>query len=366
MTSKRRSQDDEDDLVLFLGPLPSQNEELAGQLGELGRVIPFGGSEVTRKDRRKARATRHLRHAHPQEEEGYSTDSSLLPSDEADYQTAMSNLHDKVSTVLSDVRSEEFRNPSRGVARWFGAWRHTYSDTYSGAFGGLGMVSAWEFWVRLEMLGWDPISDPRPLDSFTWFGALYNYSRPPQGDGGHDDAEPPLAPDGDLASVMLSTIVPHLCKIIQGGAFDPYSAQDTRAIIDLAEQVEASASHEKLELLQKTAYGTFRQAVDEHAILIQPYLELRGISKFEFDPEAIPARQRFLCRRYKLLINFLRWRKYTGEKFGASELISRLINQCMRPIAETGWEVGGERVMEKASTYNFPFLINLLISWYRQ
>ncbi|KAL5524572.1 hypothetical protein ACEPAF_9712 [Sanghuangporus sanghuang] len=350
MTTKRRSLDDEDDLDLFIGPLPSKDKKLPEAFDELGRVILSGTSDATRKDRRKARATRHSHHAHPQEEEGYSTDSSLLPSDEADYQAALSSLRDKVSSVLFDVRSDEFRDPSKGVARWFAAWRDKYSDTYSGAFGGLGMVSAWEFWVRLEMLGWDPVSEPRPLDSFTWFSALYDYSRPvgangsPEEDG--DNAEPSLGPDGDLASAMLSTIVPRLCKIIRGGAFDPYSSEHVRAIIDLAEQVEASASHEKLELLQKTVYGTFRQAIDDHATLIQPYLEVRGNSRF--DPEAIPARQRFLYRRFKLLNNFLRWRKYTGEKFGAGEMVLRLVNQCMRPIAETGWEVGGERIMEKA------------------
>ncbi|KAL5482670.1 hypothetical protein ACEPAI_9264 [Sanghuangporus weigelae] len=349
MTTKRRTLDDEDDLDLFLGPLPSKDKKMPEAFDELGRVVPSGTSDATRKERRKARVTRHSHHAHPQEEEGYSTDSSLLPSDEADYQAALTSLRDKVSSILYDVRSDEFRDPSKGVARWFAAWRDKYSDTYSGAFGGLGMVSAWEFWVRLEMLGWDPISESRPLDSFTWFSALYDYSRPvgangnPEEDG---DGEPSLGPDGDLASAMLSTIVPRLCKIMQYGAFDPYSSKHVRAIIDLAEQVEASASREKLELLQKTIHGTFRQAIDDHATLIQPYLEVRGNSRF--DPEAIPARQRFLYRRYKLLINFLRWRKYAGEKFGAGEMVSRLVNQHMRPIAETGWEVGGERIMEKS------------------
>lgn len=45
--------------------------------------------------------------------------------------------------------------------------------------------------------------------------------------------------EGDLASSMVSTaIVPRLCKIIEGGGFDPYSMKDVRTATDLVEQVE--------------------------------------------------------------------------------------------------------------------------------
>lgn len=48
-----------------------------------------------------------------------------------------------------------------------------------------------------------------------------------------------LGAEGDLASSMVSTaIVPRLCKIIEGGGFDPYSMKDVRTATDLVEQVE--------------------------------------------------------------------------------------------------------------------------------
>ena len=44
---------------------------------------------------------------------------------------------------------------------------------------------------------------------------------------------------GDLASSMVSTaIVPRLCKLIEGGGFNPYSMKDVRTVTDLVEQVE--------------------------------------------------------------------------------------------------------------------------------
>ena len=103
MVSKRREQDDDDDLEMIFGSLQSANGEVE-ELDELGRVVPRQNSAVARKARREERNVRQTRHNRSQEEEGYSTDSSLPPSDEADYQTALDNLGSKVKDVLSDVR----------------------------------------------------------------------------------------------------------------------------------------------------------------------------------------------------------------------------------------------------------------------
>lgn len=164
---KRRQQDDEDDLAMFLGspPVPPPAEE---ELDEMGRVVPQRNPAVSRRERRTQRASRHARRVSRQqsststsalahEDEGLSTDASLPPSDASDYQLALAQLSERVNNVLSDVRAEEFRNPHKGVARWFGEWRNRYSEEYVGAFGGLGLVSTWEFWVRLEVVGWDPM-----------------------------------------------------------------------------------------------------------------------------------------------------------------------------------------------------------------
>ena len=348
MVSRRREQDDDDDLEMIFGSLQSANGEVE-ELDELGRVVPHQNSAVARKARREERNVRQTRHNRSQEEEGYSTDSSLPPSDEADYQTALDNLSSKVKDVLSDVRSNEFRDPRLGVAGWFGNWRDKYSDTYTGAFGGLGMISAWEFWVRLEMIGWDPIANPRTLDSFSWFSALYDYSRPlgSDPDAMDDDMEPELGPDGDLVSAMISTFIPRLCNILKNGAFDCYSAKHIRILVDFAEQVEASSSQEKFEMFLQAVYSKFRESIDGAISAVKPYLEAGGSAKF--NPDSVPARRRLLTRRYKLLSNLVRWRKHTGEKFGAGEMMTRLIVECELPVARTGWEVGGEEIVQKVS-----------------
>ncbi|CCL98857.1 uncharacterized protein FIBRA_00863 [Fibroporia radiculosa] len=352
MIAQRRKADDEDDLSVFLGtlPQPQTQEEVTDELGRVTSSIDVG---VARRERVQARGARRMfRRANgrgqEQEEEGYSTDSSLSLSDAANYKSAKSQLAKDAKELMSDVKAEEFRNPSRGLGKWFGEWRSRFGDSYTGAWGGLGMVSAWEFWVRLEMLGWSPLEDSRTLDSYTWYHALYQHSRPRIGDEGNEDEEPEMGPDGDLVSAMISTvIIPRLCKLIEGGCFDPYSTRNVRALMDLVEQIEASVEKDglKFEMILKSTLSIFQGAVTATDTILGPYLALNNP---RFDPGAIPARRRILARRYKLLRNLLQWRKYTGERFGIGHLAQTLVESSMLPVAESGWEVGGEDYMRKA------------------
>lgn len=154
MIQRRRTADDEDDLSFCLGSVMTRDN--SDEVDDLGRIVPERNANILRRERMHSRVSRRSRRIHSAEEEGYSTDSSLPASDQADFETATSKLEDDSKKLLGDVKSDDFRNPSVGVARWFGNWRDKYSDSYTDAFGGLGMVSAWEFWVRFEMLAWDP------------------------------------------------------------------------------------------------------------------------------------------------------------------------------------------------------------------
>jgi len=162
MIEKRRRQDDEDDLATFIGPLPdppSASDE-PEETDELGRTIPKPNPTTERRQRRVDRiARRQLRSSRRtkppplgEDEEGYSTDGSLMAADLSAYSVAMQDLASRKKGVLADVKAEEFRDPGKG--RW-SVWREKYSDSYVGAWGGLGVVSVWEFWVRLECVGWD-------------------------------------------------------------------------------------------------------------------------------------------------------------------------------------------------------------------
>ena len=160
MINKRRQADDQDDLSLFLGIPPVENSVEAAASDELGRIIQTANPVVARRDRMAGRSARRLHRRarnQKQEEEGYSTDSSLPPSDAADFETAIHKLLDKRKDVLSDVQAKDFKDPGTGLGKWFGEWRSRFGDSYTGAWGGLGMIGAWEFWTRLEILGLNPL-----------------------------------------------------------------------------------------------------------------------------------------------------------------------------------------------------------------
>ena len=160
MIQARRRAEDEDDLSMFLGSRPTLPHTGPEELDEMGRVIPRFNAEATRGDRRTARAARRaLRRRNGrqgEDEEGYSTDATLPPSDATDYLAALQQLSRQRDEILSDVKAKEFKDPMLGVGARFAAWRERFDDSYIGAWGGLALVGAWEFWARLEMLGWNP------------------------------------------------------------------------------------------------------------------------------------------------------------------------------------------------------------------
>ncbi len=155
---QRRQAEDEDDLSWFLGPLLEPSIPDPEEVDELGRDVPRPNHAALRRERRTARLERRRvrseRKIAEESEEGYSTDSSLAPPDQQAYSVAIETLTSRKKEVLADVKAEEFRDPGKG--RW-GAWRESYADSYVNAWGGLGVVSVWEFWVRLEVVGWDCI-----------------------------------------------------------------------------------------------------------------------------------------------------------------------------------------------------------------
>ena len=164
MIAQRRRAEDTDDLTLFLGTPSSLQPPATEEVDDLGRTIPSVNSPAARANRASARDARRVyrRAANQQrkqteEEQGYSTDASLPPGDADDYRTAMGRLLADAKDIMADVKAGEFKDPNVGLAKWFGEWRTKFADIYTGAWGGLGMVGAWEFWVRLEVLGWNPL-----------------------------------------------------------------------------------------------------------------------------------------------------------------------------------------------------------------
>ena len=97
-------------------------------------------------------------------------------------------------------------------------------------------------------------------------------------------------------------------------------------------------------MLLKSVSLAFQAAVDAEDELIGPHLQ---VNQPRFDPEAIPARRRYLNRRVKLVQTLLRWRKHFGKGSGIEGLVKRVVDVVIVPVADGGWELGGEKCLRK-------------------
>ncbi|WVQ96196.1 hypothetical protein IAU59_003299 [Kwoniella sp. CBS 9459] len=381
MISQRRSADDSDDLSLFLG-VPALTEEDRVETDEFGRSVAdqeAGPSSIRRKIRRDERiAKRSKRSARGArtvaEDEGFSTDSSLAEGDAEDYAIAQSNLERRAHALLDDVKAEDFRDPEKGIAVRFGGWRQKYEEEYTNAFGGLALVQAWEFWARGEMVGWEPLRSPKTLESFSWFHSLHHYSRPPlprpteqEEDDMDLDEEPPLGPDGDLvASMVSSAVVPLLTKAFEAGAYDPYSAPQTRRAVDLADVVAdlTGKDSKKYTALLKAILGVYHAHLLDLSSNISAATAPGATPPPAFDPASKPAMERFVRRRIKLIRNMTLWRREAPQE--VRELVIRLVGEVHRPVLSRTWEGGGKELAAKVLAVSTGLLSPDLVGFLQQ
>lgn len=104
------------------------------------------------------------------------------------------------------------------------------------------------------------------------------------------------------------------------------------------------------QILLKSVSAAFQAAIDADEQLIEPYLK---VNQSRFDPETIPARKRYLNRRVKLVQTLVRWRKHSGEGSGVEGLVKHTVDAFIVPIADGGWDVGGEECLRKVRLHLF-------------
>lgn len=126
-------------------------------MDSINNTVPNSEPRRTRRQARLDRRARRRGIVNAPDEDGWSTDSNLNSDVADEYEAAQHDLQRSVNSLLDDVKAEDFRNPEKGVAVQFAGWRSRYPEDYNGAFGGLALVQAWEFWARSEMVGWDPL-----------------------------------------------------------------------------------------------------------------------------------------------------------------------------------------------------------------
>lgn len=248
LVQRARAKQMEDELALFHGvpelsllpPLPLRAD---AEPDEVPEAEPSPGD-----DGEALSAVREARRHQPAVED-------LRPEDAAAFTKAWQGISTRLDELLSDVQAPEYRSPAAQVERHgalaphpaslvarFADWRTRYADEYAGAWGGLALSGAWEFWVRREMGAWDALRcaagaaaagsgapGPQGLDAFEWHAQLSAYAEAlPEPSGGDEEA---------VGNVVSTVVVPLLVARAERGAYDPWSELETRGAIELVEQV---------------------------------------------------------------------------------------------------------------------------------
>lgn len=164
VVTTRRWQHNLDDLSLFAN-ITSLDQEMEPEVDEFGRVRELRHSDAARERRRIERLERVQKEAGLEDlegdeairEQGLWTDDEMGQDYSEQKDTKLGSIQtEQLDELMSDV-GPEFRS-LRIVKDKFEAWKLKYDDDYQKAYGSLSLPGAFEFYVRSELVSWDPFS----------------------------------------------------------------------------------------------------------------------------------------------------------------------------------------------------------------
>ncbi|SCV73710.1 BQ2448_6140 [Microbotryum intermedium] len=377
IVSRRRFEDDSDDVALFTGmSVPSafsldpkvSEEEEEGQHGgedevdEMGRSTrrtedrfgPRSGARVARRSARERRLDAR-RSAHQpngvastaEDDAAMWTDDDLGSADSADLADALSSLQELRRALFEDVRVDDFRDPNLGIRKKFEEWKTTYREDYENAFGGLALVGVWEFWARVEMALWNPFGidqlakTPSGLDSYHWHSSLtafghasHTYHIDDEDDDNHMDEDGAHSDESAevVNALVTSVVIPRLIALARA-SYDPWSRKQTIKALALVDEVSycVETTSPRFDSLIQAFLSRLQIGIIQSSTLILPHLTQLNLPSNAFDPSTFIARERFLLRQLKLLQNAQKWRRYAR-----SHRLPLSTSSSIDPISETG------------------------------
>lgn len=242
----------------------------------------------------------------------------LSAEEQGSFAAAKEELYTQYAHVMADVQAPEFQDPATdtpgALAQRFDEWRSRFPKEYDLAWGGLALANAWDFWARYELALWDPgwcmttepgavvlRTTPSGLDGFAWEAGLSAYvDRAPAPRGGDDEA---------LATLVSSSVVPRLMALAEMGAYDPFSTEETQAVLGLCEQVSylLDPQQRRFQSLIQAYMDVFAGHIQALGTVLRAPPTIAGAP---MHPDVPWARQRIAAVLCGLAGNLLRWAVY--------------------------------------------------------
>ncbi|KAI8374298.1 nineteen complex-related protein 2-domain-containing protein [Radiomyces spectabilis] len=350
---ERRWKDDVDDLRHFMvvpdnaieekEPHATEDDDQS-ELDEFGRVKEFrnsGTTAVRRKQERQQRlATRadlsELSGDNALQEQGLWSDDDMPEDWITQKEDTLERIQtDELDQMLADV-GDDFGS-IRAVKDKFEAWKGHFYDDYQKAFGSLSLPGAFEFYVRCELVSWDPFTDAREFDTMQWHRILSEYGITEE--EGHEDADVELL--NKVVEKVLVKKIKHMMPVL-----DVASIKATRCAIHAVEQI--SYYVEKNDKVFQDLMKVIEKVIEKSVLR---YVELldAAIPKVGMGAEAEQAKKRFFWRQYKYLKVLTLWRRYLPKQ-ALSHLGSMVMNQTIAPVLKPTLSPSDAQLQNEALT----------------
>jgi len=211
----------------YLQDTKDEMRALAGDADNEGEVDEFGRSRVEQRlKRREARkALRTIRNEI--REEGWSSDEEDSMEIES-FKKSAAEAHEKATKLFDDV--EEKYSNMNAVKEHFMDWKREHPASYLDAYVSKSLPQIFSPFVRLELIKWEPLSNPEVDMGMAWFDALRDYG---EVDGGMapDDEDQDLVP-----RVVMAAAVPLVQDVVKN-EWSPFSTSQTKRVVRLYKEI---------------------------------------------------------------------------------------------------------------------------------
>ncbi|KAI8344345.1 nineteen complex-related protein 2-domain-containing protein [Chlamydoabsidia padenii] len=316
---------DDMDLLLSFATVPGhllEEGDVDMTMDEFGRTPESKFSDTSRQRRQGDRQDRIQKHSsltdQDEKETAFWSDDELQGGWVEKKDQKLDDIQGKKMDDLLDDVGDEFRT-LEAVKSYFEAWKTEYYEDYKNAFGSLSLPAAFEFYVRCELVAWDPFSNPLEFDTMQWHSILSRYGTV---EGQHEDADIEL-----LNKVVEKVVLKRIKQLMD--TMNPISSKETRYAVHAVEQV--SYYVEKHERSFQELMVQVEKSIEKPLLRYATLAESATL----LDHQQHNNKQQFIWRQLKYLKNLTSWRRYI-PKDNLLSLGQLIVHRIVMPLLRPG------------------------------
>ncbi|GAB1610930.1 PAX3- and PAX7-binding protein 1-like [Argonauta hians] len=272
--------------------------------------------EARRSRRRRARESKDVTGHH----EGLSSDDEQNQSDLTKFNTERGEILQLTEKLFEDVE-DDFCDVTN-IKTLFEEWKTNNSESYHEAYIGLCLPKLFNPFVRIELLGWNPLQEnAKDFEDSRWFECCALYSS--EGDPGLQDEDSIKF----IPSIVEKVILPKL-TVIAAEVWDPLSTSQTSRFVNLVQRLcedypTVHGDSKNTQALLQAVVERMKKTLDDDVFMplyLKSVLENRSSG-----PAVFFHRQSWSC--IKLLGNILSWYRILATSMLHSLGLEGLLNR---------------------------------------